>query len=53
MTVLITVTERAAQKIGEILRQEPVGTMLRVSVDGGGCSGFQYKFDTRAQQSRR
>jgi iron-sulfur cluster assembly accessory protein len=45
MTVPITVTERAAQKIGEILGQEPVGTMLRVSVAGGGCSGFQYKFD--------
>jgi len=27
MTVPITVTERAAQKIGEILGQEPVGTM--------------------------
>ena len=26
----ITVTDRAAHKIGEILRQEPVGTMLRV-----------------------
>ena len=38
----ITVTERAAQRIGEILRREPVGTMLRVSVEGGGCSGFQY-----------
>ena len=38
----VTVTDRAAHKIGEILRQEPVGTMLRVSVAGGGCSGFQY-----------
>jgi hypothetical protein len=35
----ITVTERAAHKIGEILRREPPGTMLRVSVEGGGCSG--------------
>jgi iron-sulfur cluster assembly accessory protein len=41
----ITVTERAANRIGEILRREPAGTMLRVSVEGGGCSGFQYKFD--------
>jgi iron-sulfur cluster assembly accessory protein len=41
----ITVTERAARRIGEILRREPPGAMLRLSVEGGGCSGFQYKFD--------
>src|ERR1700677_4789821 len=46
MTINVTVTERAAQKIGDILRREPAGAMLRVSVEGGGCSGFQYKFDT-------
>ena len=51
MTVPITVTERAAQKIGEILSQEPVGTMPRVSVAGGGCSGFQYKFDTERSRA--
>jgi iron-sulfur cluster assembly accessory protein len=45
MTIDVTVTERAARKIGEILGREP-GAMLRVSVQGGGCSGFQYKFDT-------
>jgi iron-sulfur cluster assembly accessory protein len=37
-------TERAARRIGEILQAEP-GAMLRVSVLGGGCSGFQYRFD--------
>ncbi len=41
----VTVSERAAKRIGEILKSEPPGTMLRVSVEGGGCSGFQYKFD--------
>ena len=46
----ITVTDRAARRIGEILRREPPGSMLRVSVEGGGCSGFQYRFDIdRAQ----
>ena len=45
MSASITVSERAARRIGEILRGEPTGTMLRVSVEGGGCSGFQYKFD--------
>jgi iron-sulfur cluster assembly accessory protein len=41
----VTLTERAARRIGEILKREPSGSMLRVSVEGGGCSGFQYKFD--------
>jgi iron-sulfur cluster assembly accessory protein len=45
MSASITVSERAARRIGEILKGEPSGTMLRVSVEGGGCSGFQYKFD--------
>jgi len=51
MAVGVTVTERAAHKIGEILRKEPAGTMLRVSVAGGGCSGFQYKFDTERSRA--
>ena len=45
MSESVTVSERAARRIGEILQSEPAGTMLRVSVEGGGCSGFQYKFD--------
>ena len=45
MTTSVTMSERAARRIGEILNGEPVGAMLRVSVEGGGCSGFQYKFD--------
>jgi iron-sulfur cluster assembly accessory protein len=45
MSTSVTVTERAARRIGEILKAEPAGTMFRVSVQGGGCSGFQYKFD--------
>ena len=47
----VTVTERAARRIGEILGREPPGTMLRVSVEGGGCSGFQYKFDMERAQA--
>ena len=51
MTTNVTVTERAARRIGEILREEPAGTMLRVSVEGGGCSGFQYRFDTERERA--
>jgi iron-sulfur cluster assembly accessory protein len=41
----ITLTERAARRITEIMSSEPAGSMLRISVNGGGCSGFQYAFD--------
>ena len=51
MSASITMTERAARRIGEILKAEPAGAMLRVSVQGGGCSGFQYKFDVERAQA--
>jgi iron-sulfur cluster assembly accessory protein len=41
----IVITDRAAERIGEILAGEPRGSSLRISVNGGGCSGFQYGFD--------
>lgn len=40
----ITVSDRAARRISEILASEDGPVMLRVSVQGGGCSGFQYGF---------
>ncbi len=47
----VTITERAARRIGEILKAEPAGAMLRLSVMGGGCSGFQYKFDIEREKA--
>ncbi|GBE42777.1 iron-sulfur cluster insertion protein ErpA [bacterium BMS3Bbin10] len=41
----ITVSDRAATQIAAIIANDAGDTMLRVSVEGGGCSGFQYKFD--------
>jgi len=41
----ITVSDSAAKQIAVIIANEAESTMLRVSVEGGGCSGFQYKFD--------
>ena len=41
----ITVSDRAARRIAQIAAGDPTTPMLRVSVEGGGCSGFQYKFD--------
>ena len=41
----VAVTESAARRIHSVMAQEGPGSMLRVSVAGGGCSGFQYVFD--------
>ena len=42
---MINVTEAAAEKITELLTEEnKTGAGLRVFVQGGGCSGFQYGF---------
>ena len=41
----VALTERAARRIAEIAAAEAGNKLFRVSVEGGGCSGFQYKFD--------
>jgi iron-sulfur cluster assembly accessory protein len=41
----VTLSESAVKRIAKILSAEPTGTALRVSVEGGGCSGFQYRYD--------
>ena len=51
-TPLLTVTERAATKIKELLAEEEDVSVLRVAIQGGGCSGFQYGlgFDRGSQE---
>jgi iron-sulfur cluster assembly accessory protein len=46
----VTVSDRAARRIAQIVAGDPATPMLRVSVEGGGCSGFQYKFDLVAER---
>ena len=51
---LISLTEQAASKIKQLMAQEPDGDaeVLRVAIQGGGCSGFQYGlgFDRGSQE---
>jgi iron-sulfur cluster assembly protein len=51
---LIVLTESAAAKIKGLMAEEPDGeaSVLRVAVQGGGCSGFEYAlgFDRAAQE---
>lgn len=41
----VTLSDRAAKRVARILSKEPDGTVLRISVAGGGCSGFQYEYN--------
>jgi iron-sulfur cluster assembly accessory protein len=41
----IVLTPAAARRLKAIAAAEGRPVMLRVAVDGGGCSGFQYRFD--------
>ena len=42
---LVGLTGRAAKRIAKIIEKEPEGTVLRISVTGGGCSGFSYEYN--------
>ncbi|KJV68906.1 HesB/IscA family protein [Candidatus Neoehrlichia procyonis] len=40
----LTLTDNAINKIKSLIHQENSSSIFKVSVEGGGCSGFQYKF---------
>ena len=41
----VTLTPAAAKRVGWIAERQSRPAILRLSVEGGGCSGFQYRFD--------
>ena len=45
MLETLTLTEAAAKRVALIAEKQAKPAILRLSVEGGGCSGFQYKFD--------
>jgi iron-sulfur cluster insertion protein len=45
MAETLTLTSAAANRIAKIAEKQTRPAILRLSVEGGGCSGFQYKFD--------
>ncbi len=45
MTDNLTLTPSAAKRVAAIAEKQAKPAILRLSVEGGGCSGFQYKFD--------
>ena len=44
MTKKIEFTERAKEQIDKIINKDPLKKFFRISVKGGGCSGFKYNF---------
>ena len=45
MADALTLTPSAAKRVAWIAERQAKPAILRLSVEGGGCSGFQYKFD--------
>lgn len=52
----VALTEKAANEVKRIMQEQnyPEGTMLRVGVTGGGCSGFSYSltFDQQSDEEK-
>ena len=40
----INFSQKAVEKINQLISKKPSGTFFRIAVKGGGCSGFKYDF---------
>ena len=52
MPINIEITQKAQDEIRQLLSNEKEGSFFRISVQGGGCSGFKYNFiiDTKINE---
>ena len=48
----INFSNKAVEKINQLISKKPPGTFFRIAVKGGGCSGFKYdfSFDSKIEQ---
>ena len=49
----INFSKKAVERIDQLVSKKPAGTFFRISVKGGGCSGFKYDFtfDSKIEQN--
>ncbi|WP_034987064.1 HesB/IscA family protein [Bartonella florencae] len=47
----VNISDIAAKRIVQIVSSEPDKIGLRISVEGGGCSGFSYKYSLVSEKS--
>lgn len=45
MATMLTLTQAAARRVAAIAEKQAKPAILRLAVEGGGCSGFQYRFE--------
>jgi iron-sulfur cluster assembly accessory protein len=45
MATMLTLSPAAARRVAAIAERQAKPAILRLAVDGGGCSGFQYRFE--------